>query len=199
MTPQRLNLTVLFVLITLSMGCTAAQELAKGDSVRTQAAEQDYRIGPEDLLYISVWKNESLSRTMPVRPDGKISLPLLNDVQAAGLTPMQLQNMLTNRLSEYIASPEVSVIVQEVRSQKVSVIGEVKTPGRYPISNSTTVVDVLAQAGGFSDFASPSRIVVLRTDGEAVKRIPFNYDKVVSARMRSENLYLQPGDVVVVP
>jgi polysaccharide export outer membrane protein len=158
-----------------------------------------YRIGPEDLLFISVWRNEAMSRTVPVRPDGMISLPLLNDVQAAGLTPAQLREVLMRRLGEYEPSPEISVIVQEVRSFKVSVIGEVTRPGRFELKSQTTVLDALAHAGGLREFAARGRIVILRLNGATMKRIPFNYNKVVAADGQHENFFLEPGDVVVVP
>jgi polysaccharide export outer membrane protein len=160
------------------------------------AAAEAYRIGPEDVLQISVWKNEAVSRTVPVRPDGKISLPLLNDVQAAGLTPLELREVLTKKLAEYIPSPEVSVIVSDVRSFKVSVIGEVARPSRYELKSSATVLDVLALAGGFTQFAARSRIVILRPEGTTMKRIPFNYNKLTE---KQENFYLRNGDVVLVP
>src|SRR5438093_7447776 len=128
-------------------------------------ASADYVIGPEDVLDIAVWNSPEISRTVPVRPDGKISLPLLNDVQAAGLTPMQLREALATSLTNYIPSPTVSVIVREVHSVKVTVIGEVKTPGRYELKSRSTVLDVLAIAGGLSQYASRGRIVVLRQEG----------------------------------
>lgn len=159
----------------------------------------EYRIGPEDVLQISVWKNEAMSRTVSVRPDGKISLPLLNDVQAAGRTPMEVRDFLMRRLAEYTPAPEVSVIVQEVRSFKVSVIGEVKSTGLYELKSSTTVMDVLAKVGGFNEFASRSRIVVLRREGKTMKRIPFNYTRAIVDGGEQENFYLRPGDIVVVP
>lgn len=164
----------------------------------------DYRIGPEDLLHIIVWKNDPMSRIVLVRPDGHISLPLLNDVKAAGLTPMQLRDTLVKSLAEYMPSPEVSVIVNDIRSFKVSVIGEVIRPGRYELRSATTALDVLAAAGGFSSFANRTKIVVLRptstTIGDAsMKRIPFNYNRVISSGGEQENIYLQPGDIVLVP
>jgi len=158
-----------------------------------------YKIGPEDVLTITVWKNDAMSRVVPVRPDGKISLPLLDDIDAGGLTPMQLRDVLIKRLAEYIPNPEVSVIVTDIHSFKVSVIGEVAKPGRYELKSWTTVVDVLAQAGGFTQFAARSRIVVLRPQGKTMTRIPFNYNKVVSSGGEEENFYLQPGDIVLVP
>src|SRR5713226_8306181 len=160
---------------------------------------EDYEIGPEDVLDIAVWNNTAISRAVPVRPDGKISLPLLNDVQAAGLTPMQLRDVLIKKLAEYMPTPEVSVIIREVHSFKVSVIGEVKTPGRHELKSGATVLDVLAMAGGLGEFAARGRIVILRSDGNTVKRIPFNYNKVVSSDGELENFMLQPGDIIVVP
>jgi polysaccharide export outer membrane protein len=160
------------------------------------AAPETYRIGPEDVLQISVWKNEAMSRSVPVRPDGKISLPLLNDVQAGGLTALELREALAKKLAEYMPSPEVSVIVTDVRSFKVSVIGEVARPGRYDLRSWTTVLDVLALAGGFTQFASRSRILILQPDGKTMKRIPFNYNKVGGEQ---ENFYLRNGDIIVVP
>jgi len=155
-----------------------------------------YRIGPEDMLQISVWKNEAMTRTVPVRPDGKISLPLLNDVQAAGRTALELREVLAQKLGEYIPSPEVSVIVSDVRSFKVSVIGEVARAGRFELKSSTSVLDALALAGGFTPFAARSRIVILRPAGTTMKKIPFNYNKLAGAQ---ENFYLQNGDIVLVP
>ena len=159
----------------------------------------EYRIGPEDVLQISVWKNEALSRTVPVRPDGKVTLPLLNDIEAAGFTPMQFRDLLIQRLAEYMPTPEVSVIVIDPRSFKVSVMGEVPKPGRYELRSRTTILDMIALAGGLNQFASRTKIFVLRPDGAVQKRLPFNYNKAVSAGGEQENFYLQAGDIVVVP
>jgi polysaccharide export outer membrane protein len=158
----------------------------------------DYRIGPEDLLDISVWKNPELSRTVPVRPDGKVSLPLVNDIQASGLTPTALRQQLIERLSEYIPAPEVAVIVREVHSMKVAVVGSVKTPGRYELKSAATVLEMIALAQGFTDFASRDRIVILRQENGDAKRIPFNYRKVAAGDEQA-NLVVQPGDIIVVP
>ena len=172
----------------------------------TQAAPDlgEYRIGPEDVLQISVWRNDAMSRTVPVRPDGRISLPLLNDVEAGGLTPAELRDSLIKKLTEYMPNPEVSVIVLEARSFKVSVIGEVIRPGRYELRSATTALDVLAAAGGFSSFANRTKIVVLRPTSTTIgdnaapmKRIPFNYNRVSGGEQ--ENIYLLPGDIVLVP
>jgi len=156
-------------------------------------------IGPEDLLQVSVWKNESLSRQLPVRPDGKISLPLLHDVQAAGLTPMQLRDKLAVALAEFMPNPEVSVTVLDVRSYRVSVLGEVQKPGVLQLKAPTTVLEAIALAGGFRDFASPSKIVIFRKDdGGQTQRLRFNYNRAVGAA-GEDNVTLRSGDVVVVP
>ena len=158
----------------------------------------DYRIGPEDLLDISVWKNPELSRTVPVRPDGKVSLPLVNDIQAAGLTPTELRQQLIDRLAEFIPAPEVAVIVREVHSMKVAVVGAVRTPGRYELKSAATVLEMIALAQGFTDFASRDRIVILRQENGESKRIPFNYRKVAAGDEQA-NLIVHAGDIIVVP
>jgi polysaccharide export outer membrane protein len=165
-----------------------------------------YVIGPEDVLDIAVWDNAQITRTVPVRPDGKISLPLLNDVQAAGLTPMQLRETLTKALAEYIPRSAVSVLVREIHSFKVAVIGQVKTPGRYELKDRATVLDVLAMAGGLTEYASRSRIAVLREEPDGTTRIPVPFDKLTVKNRANgaktggqQNVCLHPGDVVVVP
>jgi len=177
----------------------AAPTPAKPGTAPSASASEQYLIGPEDILAVTVWKNEAMSRVVAVRPDGMISLPLLDDVQAAGLTAMQLRDVLAKKLAEYMPSPEVSVIVNDVRSFKVSVMGEVARPARYELKSWTTVLDVLAQAGGFNQFANRSKIVILRPNGKTMTRVPFNYNKVVSSGGEEENFYLQPGDIVLVP
>jgi polysaccharide biosynthesis/export protein len=164
------------------------------------AAPSDYVIGPEDVLQVSVWKNETLSRVVPVRPDGKISMPLLHDVQAAGLTAMQLRDKISRALGEFMPNPEVSVIVTDVRSFRVSVMGEVQRPGVLLLKSSTTVLEAIAMAGGFRDFASPSKIVVVRKDAAGqTQKIPFNYNRAIRTGDNEDNLYLKTGDVIVVP
>jgi polysaccharide export outer membrane protein len=157
-----------------------------------------YQIGPEDVLDISVWKNPELSRTVPVRPDGKVSLPLVNDIQAAGLTPADLREQVTTRLAEYIPAPEVSVMVREVHSRRVAVVGKVKTPGRFELKSPATVLEVIALAQGFTDFAARERIVVLRQSGGTTTRLPFNYRRIADGT-EQENFYVRPGDIIVVP
>jgi polysaccharide export outer membrane protein len=172
-------------------------------SLARPCSAQEYVIGPEDVLDIAVWDNPAVSRTVPVRPDGKISLPLLNDVTAAGLTPSQLQQALTKALVTYMPTASVSVIVREVNSYKVTVIGEVRTPGRYELKSQATVLDLLAMAGGLSEFAERGSIVVLRSNGGSTTKIPFAYDKLtsksISTKSGDDNFCVLPGDVIVVP
>src|SRR4051794_38540241 len=165
--------------------------------------DAQYVIGPEDVLDIAVWSNTEISCTVPVRPDGMISLPLLNDLDAAGLTPMQLRAALITKLERYMPSPLVSVIVREVHSFKVTVIGEVKTPGRYELRSRTTVLDVLAMAGGLSQYAARARITILRHDPGGPRELPYDFEKIAartSGRAAGQdNVCVQPGDIIIVP
>jgi polysaccharide export outer membrane protein len=191
-------LTVAWALLLVLLASQVRAETAKPNPAST-VEPSTYIIGPEDVLQIIVWKNETLTRAVPVRPDGLISLPLLHDVQAAGLTPLALRDVLTKRLTEFMTDPEVSVIVSDVRSFKVSVIGEVLKPGRYELKSNTTILDLVAQAGGFTYFSKKSKIVVLRPNGPKTERIPFNYNKAIEPGGESQNFYLQPNDIVLVP
>ena len=160
----------------------------------------EYLIGSDDVLAVNVWKEPEISRSVPVRPDGKISLPLIGDVRASGRTPVQLQGDIKKELLAYLADPEVTVIVQEAKSQKFNILGQVEHPGSYPLSRSMTVLDAIAVAGGFRDFAKTGKIYVLRIgqDGSHV-RMGFNYKKVIKGSDLSQNVDLEPHDTVVVP
>jgi len=162
-------------------------------------ADADYKIGPQDLLKIDVWKEEQLTRTVPVRPDGKITLPLLNDVQAAGLTPMELAGVISDQLKKYINNPQVSVSVTEINSRRIYVTGEVLKAGTYALLPHMTVLQALSSSGGFTQFARVKNIYVLRTEsGEQVK-MAFNYKEAVRGKNPEQNIELLSGDVIVVP
>jgi polysaccharide biosynthesis/export protein len=162
--------------------------------------KEEYVIGAEDVLAINVWRDKELSRVVPVRPDGKISVPLLNEVQASGLTPEQLQASLSEGLRKYLDHPEVTVIVQEPKSHQFNVVGEVQKAGSYVLGRRLTVLDAIALAGGFKDFAKQKQIYVLRAQPDgSEQRIPFNYKEVIKGRNAQQNIPLQPGDTVVVP
>jgi len=160
------------------------------------APDPDYRIGVEDVLDVAVRSNPDMQRLVPVRPDGKISMPLVNDVKAAGLTPMELREVLNEKFAAYIQHPDVSVVVREIHSLKVSVLGNVRMPGRYEIRGTSTVLDALALAQGFTDFAARRKIAVLRRDGSKQLRLPFDYDAAVKG---DQNMLLKAGDIIVVP
>lgn len=187
------------VVVVAALVCFESASAAERPKPAEVQAPAGYRIGPEDVLQISVFSNEALSRTVPVRPDGMISLPLLNDVKAAGLTPMELRDSLMKKLVEFVPSPEIAVIVTEVKSFMISVIGQVAKPGRYDLRSSTTIVDALAMAGGLKEFANGSRIVVIRQEGPAQKRLTFDYGKLSETKNPQENFALRPGDIVMVP
>lgn len=157
-----------------------------------------YVIGPEDTLHVSVWKEGELTATLPVRPDGQISMPLLNDVQAAGLTPMQLAASLTEKLKKYVADPRVTVVVTGMNSQRIYVMGEVAHTGAMPLTPNMTVLQALASAG-FSQFANTKGIYILRVVNGKQQKLPFNYKKVVKGEDPQQNILLQPGDTIVVP
>ncbi|MGB6786622.1 MAG: polysaccharide biosynthesis/export family protein [Candidatus Acidiferrales bacterium] len=159
-----------------------------------------YVIGENDLLTIDVWKEKEISQQIPVRPDGKISLPLIGEIQASGLTPLQLQDDITRKLKAYIENPEVTVIVDDPRSHQFNIVGQIARPGTYPLSESMTVLDAIAESGGFKDFAKETKIYVLRPMPGGIRvRIPFDYKAVIRGRDLQENVVLKPGDTVVVP
>src|SRR5450631_3501735 len=166
----------------------------------SKAHDSTFVIGNDDVLAINVWKEPDVSRSVPVRSDGKISLPLVGELQAGGQTPRQLEQEITKRLQSYISEPEVTVIVTDSKSQKVNILGMVARPGAYLLTSSTTVLDAVAMAGGFKDFAKQKSIYVLRQapDGKQ-QRIPFNYKDVIKGKNAEQNVRLQAGDTVVVP
>ena len=158
-----------------------------------------YVIGPEDVLNINVWKETDMTRVVPVRPDGKISLPLINDVQAAGLTPLQLASAVTDKLRKFLTDPQVTVIVTAINSQRVYVVGEVLKAGAFPLLPGMTILQALANAGGFTTFANVKKIHVMRVVNGKHTDLPFNYREVIKGDKPDQNIKLEPGDTVVVP
>lgn len=160
----------------------------------------DYVIGSDDVLAINVWKEPDLSRTVPVRPDGRITLPLVGDVGASGHTPKQLQATIEQGLSKFISKPAVTVIVQEAKSHKFNIVGQVQKPGTYLLTNPMTVLDAIALAGGFRDWAKVKSIYVLRAGANGSHtKLAFNFKKVIKGDDSASNVQLQTGDTVVVP
>lgn len=157
----------------------------------------EYIIGPEDVLHVAVWKETDLTATLPVRPDGKISLPLLNDVQAAGMTPQQLAASLTEKLKKYISDPHVTVVVTTINSKRIYLVGEVLHTGATPLAPNMTVLQALSSAG-LNQFAKTKGIYVLRTENGKQQKLPVDYRKLVKGRV-DQNYLLKPGDTIVVP
>lgn len=168
-------------------------------SATPATTDPGYVIGPQDMLDINVWKEPDMTRVVPVRPDGKISLPLINDVQAAGSTPQQLAADITTKLKKFLTDPQVTVIVTAINSQRVFVIGEVLHAGAFQLVPGTTVLQALANAGGFTTFANVKKIHVMRVVNGKHVELPFNYREVLSGDNQDQNIKLEPGDTVVVP
>jgi polysaccharide biosynthesis/export protein len=183
-------------------GNTAAVNAStQGDSDASSKAHDDkFVIGNDDVLAISVWKEPDLTKSVPVRSDGKISLPLVGETQASGKTPLQLEHDLTEKLKGFITAPQVNVTVEKVNSRKFNVLGEVTKPGSYPLTTTTTIMDSIAIAGGFRDFAKKSGVYVLRknTDGQE-SRLKFNYKDFIKGKDVAQNIKLEPNDTVIVP
>jgi polysaccharide export outer membrane protein len=178
------------------------QPAAQGSSVTASKAHDDsFVIGNDDVLAINVWNEPNVSqKAIPVRSDGKISLPLVGEVQAAGRTPLNLEQDIAARLKSYIADAEVTVMVQQINSQKYNILGQVAKPGSYLLLNSQTVLDAIAIAGGFRDFAKQKSIYILRQNPDGTQsRLPFNYKNVVKGQDSAQNVKLQPRDTIVVP
>jgi polysaccharide export outer membrane protein len=159
----------------------------------------DYVIGPEDVLTVVFWQDSDLSRDVVVRPDGHISLPLFNDVRAAGLTPEQLRDKLATQALRFVEDATVTVIVKEVRSPKVFITGEVMRPGLYPLNAPTTVLQLIATAGGLQEYARSGEINVVRTEAGRTTFLPFNYKEIMKKKNLQQNITLKAGDTVVVP
>ncbi len=178
-------------------GKAPAEKPAAGSRPHSDNA---YVIGANDVLAINVWKEPDISRSVPVRSDGKISLPLAGELQASGQTPRQLEQEITQRLQSYISEPEVTVIVTDSKSQRVNILGMVARPGAYLLTSTTTVLDAIAMAGGFKDFAKQKSIYILRPAADGTQtRLPFNYKEVIKGKNTEQNIRLQAGDAVVVP
>ena len=176
---------------------TAPQVATSGSS--SIANDPDYQIGPGDKLDISVWREPENSAKVPVRPDGKVSLPLLGDVQAAGTTPSKLAATITQRLRQFLTDPRVTVIVVEANSRRVYLIGEVVHPGAIPMLPNMTVLQALSSSGGFSQFAKINKMYVLRAENGKQLKLPVNYKKAISGQSPEDNFILEPGDTIVVP
>lgn len=189
---------VLCVSVAWHSGLWAAEKSEPASGVKAEAAGT-YRIGKGDVLEIHVWKEPVLSRETFVRMDGMISLPLLEDLQAAGRTPMEVKMDIQKRLSEFIELPEVTVILKNATSQKFYIIGEISKPGEYDLTTDITVLQAFAMAGGFTEWADKDKVMILRREGGQEKRIPVNYKDIVKGKNPEQNILIQAGDTIVVP
>jgi polysaccharide biosynthesis/export protein len=185
-------------LVSAARNNSGAGEEAKSFSAAA-TADPAYVIGAQDVLDINIWKEPDVSRTVPVRSDGKISLPLINDVQAAGLTPLQLAQNVTDKLRKFLTDPQVTVIVTAINSQRVFVVGEVLRAGAFPLIPGMTVLEALSSAGGFTTFANVKKIHVMRVVNGKHIELPFNYREVIKGDNFKQNVELEAGDTVVVP
>lgn len=169
-------------------------------TAQTTAHDNSFMIGNDDLLAVHVWKEPEVSQTVPVRSDGKISLPLIGELQASGRTPLQLENEIARKLATYISDPDVTVMVQQINSQKFNILGQIARPGAYSLTRVTTVLDAIALAGGFRDFAKQKGVYILRRNpAGGQSRLAFNYKQVIKGMNPEQNIVLQPGDTVVIP
>lgn len=205
-------MAMLFTALTLCLQAGAQQQLANvsqpaADHTSVKASpvaqqpqdpQPEYVVGQGDVLHINVWKETEISQTVVVRPDGNISLPLVNEITVAGLTPPQIQQLIAEKLKAILTNPQVTVTVVEVRSKMVYITGEVVKPGAYPVPTPLNVLQLIARAGGLSQWANRKNIYVLR-GGDKKNRLHFNYKEVVQGKKSEQNIILQPGDTVVVP
>jgi polysaccharide export outer membrane protein len=198
--PHLIFVTLIFVLAPLNCAGDSQGEGRGGNGKMTILhLSDDYVIGQGDVMEVFVWRNEQLSREVVVRPDGKISLPLLQDIQAEGFTVVQLKNQITHRLHEHLDNPRVSVIVRSIDSYRVSVLGRVRNPGVYPITGRTTLAEAIALAGGFTEWADKGDITVVSNEGGEEKKLIINYKKIASGKDPSQNIILRRGDIIIVP
>jgi len=185
--------------LTNSANLAWAQSSRNKPSAPSSETPKNYVIGLGDVLEIFVWRNEQLSRQIVVRPDGKISLPLIQDIRAEGLTVLQLRDEITRRFDEHVNHPRVTIIVSQINSYKVNVLGRVERPGVYPITGNTTLLEAISMAGGFTEWANKRKITVITHQGGEKKKITVNYKKIASGKDPSQNIILKRGDTVIVP
>jgi polysaccharide export outer membrane protein len=196
-----MRFTILLILIVVLAGLTSAgyaQQHTDSNVLTHAYGDSEFRLGPDDVIEVSVYQDKELNRTVPVRPDGKISLPLIGEMPASGKTATDLQKEISQKLKQYIADPTVTVVVKEVNSPKVSVLGEVKTPGMYKIKDRATLLDAIALAGGLTEYAKKNKIYVLRVNSDgSTRRIQLNIDDQIKGR-RGDPFYVLPYDKIYI-
>ncbi len=204
----KIGLSIILIVLSLiiAQGFVIAQNEKEVSTKSTASSgapvppdSDKYLIGPEDVLFIQVWKEEQLSQPVMVRTDGKISLPLIDEIQAAGLTPLQLKEVLTQKFKQFVETPIVTVMVREAKSFKVYIGGQVAKPGVYTLVEEITLLQLIPLAGGFTEWANQRKILLVRKEGGQEKRITINYKKIISGKDLSNNVILKPGDTIIVP
>lgn len=178
---------------------TASSPAAPSPAAASITVPADYVLGPEDVLGIVFWRERDMSADVVVRPDGRISLPLLNDVDVDGLTPDQVRERVAELAKKFIEDPNVTVVVKQINSRKVYITGNVERPGTFPLLRATTVLQLIALAGGLKEFANAGDIVLVRTEGTKQESFTFNYDQLKNRKNLSQNIFLKPGDTIIVP
>jgi len=191
--------TITFFVSTLIVFSQTDREIPLKKDAQAVVDKERYLIGPEDVLYIHVWREEALSRRVPVRMDGNISLPLIHEMKAAGLTPLQLEAAITEKLKGFYENPNVSVIVEEANSFKVYISGEVMKPGVYRLREETTILQIIPMAGGFTDWAKQKKILIIRKEDGKEKRLIVDYKKAMKGDDPNSNIVLRSGDTIIVP
>ena len=192
-------ITITFFVSTLIVFSQTDREIPLKKDAQAVVDKERYVIGPEDVLYIHVWREEALSRKVPVRMDGNISLPLIHEIKAAGLTPLQLEAAITEKLKGFYENPNVSVIVEEANSFKVYISGEVMKPGVYRLREETTILQIIPMAGGFTDWAKQKKILIIRKEDGKEKRLIVDYKKAMKGDDPNSNIVLRSGDTIIVP
>lgn len=178
---------------------TSTAPVAPPQAVRPADTPASYVIGPDDLLAIVYWRDKEMSSEVRVRPDGRIAIPLINEVMAAGLTPEALQQKITQESTKYMEDASITVVVKEINSLKVFITGEVNKPGPYPLTSATTVIQLISQAGGLKEYANSKNILIMRKEADRQVSLKFNYKEVAAGKNLQQNVELKPGDTVIVP
>ena len=192
-----------FAVLAMTMGLAAAsqdQSLNSADRLKNRGVPEDYQIGAGDILQISVWKEPDASvPSVVVRPDGKISMPLLKELEVAGMTPTELERVITQRLSKLINAVDVTIVVSAINSKKIYVVGAARREGPLSYNYKMTVMQGISEAGGLTDYAKRKKIYVLRTENGKEYQLPFNYDEVIKGEKMEQNIQLLPGDTIIIP
>jgi len=195
-----IGLAIFFISTPVAYPQNDKEVLLKKQSQAEVAADSDsYIIGAEDVLYIHVWREETVTKTVSVRMDGMISIPLVDEIQAAGLTPLQLKGKLTDRLKQFIENPNVTVVVMEANSFKVYFSGQVKTPGVLRLRSETSLAQAISMVGGFADWANQKKIIIIRKENGKERRFTINYKKIIQGKDLDLNIILKSGDTIIVP